>query len=231
MRSSWANYAHPELAGLLPVLYPGGLPAPRRLYARTRRPRGDPAHRHPVGDHRGSRNNTGSTPAGPVASQHWADSPAIVAEPETASSAGTSPDSRTAAGCSTMWPPSRSAPSPAPTIPLVDPSFTPDGARGAVRRLLGRSVQRRSVPGNGRYIDHFPYLGTPLNGFDTTELNTIESARSRSQRAGGPRHRWGTGGAAGDRGRQRSSAPEIEVTRRAARRPNPTPACTSADVR
>jgi hypothetical protein len=23
------------------------------------------------------------------------------------------------------------------------------------------------VPGSGRYITHFPYLGTPLDGFDT----------------------------------------------------------------
>jgi Domain of unknown function (DUF4331) len=44
------------------------------------------------------------------------------------------------------------------TIPLVDPSFTPDGAASA--------VTDGSSPGN-IYLDHFPYLGTPLSGFDT----------------------------------------------------------------
>jgi hypothetical protein len=44
------------------------------------------------------------------------------------------------------------------TIPLVDPTFTPDGAA-----LL---VTDGVSPGN-RYIKHFPYLGTPKSGFDT----------------------------------------------------------------
>ncbi len=45
------------------------------------------------------------------------------------------------------------------TIPLVDPSFTPDGAVGAVSSYL--------TPGNGRYQSTFPYLGTPHDGYDT----------------------------------------------------------------
>jgi hypothetical protein len=45
------------------------------------------------------------------------------------------------------------------TIPLVDPSFTPDGAVGAVSSYL--------APGAGRYQASFPYLGTPHDGFDT----------------------------------------------------------------
>jgi hypothetical protein len=44
------------------------------------------------------------------------------------------------------------------TIPLVDPSFTPDAAASAVTDGSG--------PGP-HYLDHFPYLGTPLSGFDT----------------------------------------------------------------
>jgi hypothetical protein len=44
------------------------------------------------------------------------------------------------------------------TIPLVDPSFTPDGAASLVTDGSG--------PG-AHYLDHFPYLGTPLSGFDT----------------------------------------------------------------
>ena len=45
------------------------------------------------------------------------------------------------------------------TIPLVDPSFTPDGAAG----LLTDGTS----PGSDRYISQFPYLGVPLSGFDT----------------------------------------------------------------
>jgi hypothetical protein len=45
------------------------------------------------------------------------------------------------------------------TIPLVDPSFTPDGAVGAVSSYL--------TPGSDRYQATFPYLGTPHDGYDT----------------------------------------------------------------
>ena len=45
------------------------------------------------------------------------------------------------------------------TIPLVDPSFTPDGAAS----LLTDGTS----PGSDRYISQFPYLGVPLSGFDT----------------------------------------------------------------
>lgn len=44
------------------------------------------------------------------------------------------------------------------TIPLVDPSFTPDGAAALVTDGVS--------PGN-RYISKFPYLGTPTSGFET----------------------------------------------------------------
>jgi hypothetical protein len=43
------------------------------------------------------------------------------------------------------------------TIPLVDPSFTPDGAAAL--------LTDGTAPGSGRYIDHFPYLGVPLDGY------------------------------------------------------------------
>jgi hypothetical protein len=45
------------------------------------------------------------------------------------------------------------------TIPLVDPSYTTDGAVGLVSSYL--------TPGAGRYQDTFPYLGTPHDGYDT----------------------------------------------------------------
>jgi hypothetical protein len=45
------------------------------------------------------------------------------------------------------------------TIPLVDPSYTVDAAVGAVSSYL--------TPGADRYQSTFPYLGTPHDGFDT----------------------------------------------------------------
>lgn len=43
------------------------------------------------------------------------------------------------------------------TIPLVDPTFTPDGATSA--------IQDGTTNTNGDYLNKFPYLGTPLGGY------------------------------------------------------------------
>jgi Domain of unknown function (DUF4331) len=45
------------------------------------------------------------------------------------------------------------------TYPLVNPSYTPDGAVAAVSQYL--------TPGPGRYQSTFPYLGLPHDGFST----------------------------------------------------------------
>jgi hypothetical protein len=45
------------------------------------------------------------------------------------------------------------------TIPLVDGSFTPDAAVGAVSSYI--------TPAADRYQDTFPYLGSPHSGYDT----------------------------------------------------------------
>jgi hypothetical protein len=45
------------------------------------------------------------------------------------------------------------------TIPLVDKSFTPDGAASKVSDNL--------TPAADRYIASFPYLGVPLDGYGT----------------------------------------------------------------
>jgi Domain of unknown function (DUF4331) len=45
------------------------------------------------------------------------------------------------------------------TIPLVDSSYTPDAAAGELTEGL--------TPGADRYQNGFPYLGHPLDGFDT----------------------------------------------------------------
>ena len=45
------------------------------------------------------------------------------------------------------------------TYPLVDPSYTPDGAASAVTQGV--------TPAPGRYLSVFPYVGTPYDGYDT----------------------------------------------------------------
>ena len=46
------------------------------------------------------------------------------------------------------------------TIPLVDPSYTPDGAAA---RDQGRHVEHERAD----YLNKFPYLGTPASGYST----------------------------------------------------------------
>jgi hypothetical protein len=45
------------------------------------------------------------------------------------------------------------------TIPLVEPSYVPDAAVGAVQSYI--------TPASDRYQSSFPYLGTPHDGYDT----------------------------------------------------------------
>jgi hypothetical protein len=46
------------------------------------------------------------------------------------------------------------------TLPLVDPTFEPDGAAGIVTDIQNPDL-------GGRSISSFPYLGVPLDGYDT----------------------------------------------------------------
>jgi hypothetical protein len=52
------------------------------------------------------------------------------------------------------------------TIPLVDGTFTPDAAAGAVSDFSAAQFSSGSPPGADRYINNFPYLGVPESGFD-----------------------------------------------------------------
>ncbi len=45
------------------------------------------------------------------------------------------------------------------TLPLVDPTFTPDGAAAGIKDGTTNT--------NSPYLDHFPYLGTPAGGYQT----------------------------------------------------------------
>ncbi|MGZ3616457.1 MAG: DUF4331 domain-containing protein [Ktedonobacteraceae bacterium] len=48
------------------------------------------------------------------------------------------------------------------TIPLVDPSFTPDGAASLVN-----DFSPPAIPAGVHYEKHFPYLGLPFDGYDS----------------------------------------------------------------
>src|SRR6202035_5932338 len=160
-----ASYAHPELAGLLPFLYPGVFPhlaayVPARVDLEAILLTGIPS-----GIVTGFQNSTGSTPAD-LLRLNMAISPA--SSPNVNGILGgdlagfpngrrvfddvATIEIRAIAGV---------------TIPLVDKSFSPDGAAGLVSDFSAAQFSSGAVPGSGRYINHFPYLGTPLDGFDT----------------------------------------------------------------
>jgi hypothetical protein len=52
------------------------------------------------------------------------------------------------------------------TYPLVDSSFTPDDAAGAIFDLVDTEL-----PWNVSYLDRFPYLDHPVSGFDVRALS------------------------------------------------------------
>jgi hypothetical protein len=159
------EYAHPMLAGLLPVLYPGVFPS---LAAYTK-PRADLEAilltGIPSGVIAGFQNSTGSTPADLLRLNMAippAKSPSIngILGGDLAGFPNgrrvfddvATIEIRAVAGA---------------TISLVDPTYKADGAAGLVSDFSSAQFSGGSLPGNNRYIDHFPYLGTPHNGFAT----------------------------------------------------------------
>jgi Domain of unknown function (DUF4331) len=52
------------------------------------------------------------------------------------------------------------------TLPLVDPTYKPDGAAGAVSMGLTSGPSDLTAMGTENYLASFPYLGLPLSGFD-----------------------------------------------------------------
>ncbi|HEY6284204.1 MAG TPA: DUF4331 domain-containing protein [Ktedonobacteraceae bacterium] len=159
--SQFANlYAHPELAGLLPVLYPGVFP---NLAAYTK-PRADLEAilltGIPTGVIPGFQNFTGTTQSD-FLRLNMAIPPA--AKPNILGILGgdlagfpngrrvfddiVTVEVRAIAGV---------------TIPLVDPSFTPDGAASLVT-----DFNPPAIPNGVRYEKQFPYLGEPFSGYDS----------------------------------------------------------------
>jgi hypothetical protein len=156
--STFAKYvAQPELAKLLPVLYPGVFP---KLAAYTK-PRADLLAilltGIPKGVVPGFQNYTGSTQAD-MLRLNVAVPPAANPNPIglVAGDAAGFPNGRrviddvvaielrAVAGA---------------TIPLVDPTFTPDGAVAVVTDGV-------NPPGNVSYLKSFPYLDNPKGGFE-----------------------------------------------------------------
>jgi uncharacterized protein DUF4331 len=156
--AEFARYvADPELARLLPVLYPGVFP---HLAAYTK-PRADLTAilltGIPAGVVAGFQNSTGPVLAD-MLRLNLAVPPATKPNPLglVAGDAAGFPNGRrvfddvvtielrAVAGL---------------TIPLVDPSFTPDGAASAVTDGTSNT--------NSPYLTRFPYLGTPAGGYQT----------------------------------------------------------------
>ena len=165
--SADSNYAsgvtHPELQGLLPVLYPGVFPN----LAAYSKPRADLAAIFltgiPTGVVSGFQNYTGSTQAD-LLRLNMAIAP-TTSNPNPLGVVG---------GDLAGWPNGRRVIDDVATvairgvagvtIPLVDPSYTPDGAASAVSDFMSSQVQ--TIVTSNRYLNVFPYLGLPLDGYD-----------------------------------------------------------------
>lgn len=156
--SQFAKYvAHPELAGLLPVLYPNVFPK----LAAYKKARADLEAilltGIPTGVVPGFQNFTGTTLADmlrlnmaipPTSSPNpiglVAGDPAGFPNGRRVADNVVAIELRAVAGA---------------TIPLVDASFTPDAAAAL--------LTDGTAPDADRYIAEFPYLGVPLDGYDT----------------------------------------------------------------
>jgi hypothetical protein len=150
------NVQHPELAGLLPVLYPNVFPK----LAALKKPRADLVAilltGIPPGIVPGFQNSTGKVLADQLRlnvavppTQHNPSRFGLVGGDAAGFPNGrrvfddiVSIELRAIAGA---------------TFPLVDKTFTPDAAAGALTQGL--------EPAPDRYQHHFPYLGDPLDGF------------------------------------------------------------------
>jgi hypothetical protein len=156
-----ATYAggvqHPELAGLLPVLYPGVFPNLAALSA----PRADLVAilltGIPAGIVPGFQNNTGSVLAD-MLRLNVAVPPAATPNPLGligGDPAGFPNGRRVADDVVTI----ELRAIAGVTYPLVDSSYTPDAAASLITQGL--------TPAADRYLPTFPYVGLPYDGYDT----------------------------------------------------------------
>ena len=159
-----ARVSAPELAGLLPVLYPGVFPH----LAAYKKPRADLLAvlmtGIPTGVVPGFQNYTGPTQADVLRLNMAV--PATTTKPSNLGLIGGDPagfpngrrvfddvatiELRAIAGA---------------TLPLVDPSFKPDAAAGAISMGLTSGPTDVTALGKEKYLPEFPYLGVPTSGF------------------------------------------------------------------
>ncbi|HTT85909.1 MAG TPA: DUF4331 domain-containing protein [Acidimicrobiales bacterium] len=161
-------YTNPQLAQLLPALYPGVFPN-LEIYNKATPNRADLVAilltGIPAGLIPGFQNFTGSTQADLLRLN--------MAIPPAASPANTGLLGNDPAG----FPNGRRVFDDVVTIELravagavlglVDSSFTPDGAAGAIHQGLTTGPSDVSAMGTENYLPAFPYLGVPSSGFDT----------------------------------------------------------------
>ena len=160
-----SHVATPELAGLLPVLYPGVFPN----LAKYTKPRADLEAilltGIPAGVVPGFQNFTGATQADMLRLNMAV--PPTTSKPSNLGLIGmdaagfpngrrvfddvTTIELRAIAGA---------------TLPLVDKSFTPDAAAGAITQGLTSSNTDVNAENTVNYIYSFPYLGTPHGGYE-----------------------------------------------------------------
>jgi hypothetical protein len=159
---------HPELAKLLPVLYPGAFPNLAALNA-SNAPRADLAAILLTGIPLGVvsptfQNFTGTTQADLLRLN--------MAVPPSGSPSNLGVVGGDLAG----FPNGRRVADDVVTIelkaiagatyPLIDPTFTPDAAVGAVDQGLTASATDQTARGTENYLGAFPYLGHPFSGYD-----------------------------------------------------------------
>ena len=59
------------------------------------------------------------------------------------------------------------------TLPLVDPSYTPDAAAGGISMGLTSGPTDPSAMSTENYLGTFPYLGTPHSGYNAHTASAI----------------------------------------------------------
>ncbi len=161
-----SHVSAPELAGLLPVLYPGVFPN-LAAYNATKAPRADLLAilltGIPTGVVAGFQNFTGGTQADML-------------RLNMAIPAATTPSNLGLIGGDPAgYPNGRRVFDDVVTIelraiagatlPLVDPAYKPDAAAGAISMGLTSGPTDLTALGTEKYLPNFPYLGVPTSGF------------------------------------------------------------------
>ena len=154
-----AYVQHPELAKLLPVLYPDVFPNLAALHQSPRRPGGDPAHRDPWRDHSRVPELHRHGAGRPAAAERGDPADDVQPEPVWAARQRSRRVPERETGVRRRRQHRAAGDRGSRRIPLVDPSYTADAAAGV--------LTEGSTPAADRYQHGFPYLAAPLDGFDT----------------------------------------------------------------